>query len=128
VKLAVIGGGSTYTPEVIDGIVRLRDLLPVDDVWLHDTEPPPPAVVAGPGVRMLSRAGHPANLVETTSLDDAVEGASAVLIQIRVGGQAARMVDESVPLACGCLGQETTGFGGLAKEHRTVPVVLEVAD
>ncbi|HZS23545.1 MAG TPA: 6-phospho-beta-glucosidase [Gaiellaceae bacterium] len=126
-KLAVIGGGSTYTPEVVDGLVRLRDRLHVDDLWLHDTNAERLDVVSGLARRMLARAGHPARLETTTRLDDAVEGADAVLIQIRVGGQAARMVDESLPLACGCLGQETTGFGGLAKALRTVPVVLEIA-
>jgi 6-phospho-beta-glucosidase len=126
-KLAVVGGGSTYTPEVVDGIVRLRDLLQVDDLWLHDTNADRLAIVAGLARRMLDRAAHPARLQTATRLDDAVEGADAVLIQIRVGGQAARMVDESVPLACGCLGQETTGFGGLAKALRTVPVVLDIA-
>lgn len=127
-KLAVVGGGSTYTPEVVDGIVRLRDLLKVDDLWLHDTNAERLEVVAGLARRLLARAGHPARLETTARLDDAVEGADAVLIQIRVGGQAARMVDESVPLACGCLGQETTGFGGLAKALRTVPVVLGIAE
>jgi 6-phospho-beta-glucosidase len=127
-KLAVIGGGSTYTPEVIDGLVRLRDQLPVDDLFLHDTNEQRLGVVAGFAKRMLQRAAHDAKVVTTTSLDEAAEGADAVLIQIRVGGQAARMVDESVPLACACLGQETTGFGGLAKALRTVPVVLEIAD
>jgi 6-phospho-beta-glucosidase len=127
-KLAVVGGGSTYTPEVVDGLVRLREQLPVDDLFLHDTNDERLQVVAGFGRRMLARAGHPASLVTTTDLDDATEGADAVLIQIRVGGQAARMVDESVPLACGCLGQETTGFGGLAKALRTVPVVLDIAE
>ena len=126
-KLAVIGGGSTYTPEVIDGLVRLRDLIDVDDLWLHDTNEERLHIVGGMARRMLDRAGHPLRLELTTLLDDAVEGADAVLIQIRVGGQAARIVDESVPLACGCLGQETTGFGGLAKALRTVPVVLDIA-
>jgi 6-phospho-beta-glucosidase len=128
VKLAVVGGGSTYTPEVVDGLVRLRGLIAVDDIWLHDTNAERLRVVGGLARRMLDRAGHPARLELTTRLDDAVEGADAVLIQIRVGGQAARVVDESLPLACGCLGQETTGFGGLAKALRTVPVVLEIAD
>jgi 6-phospho-beta-glucosidase len=128
VKLAVIGGGSTYTPEVVDGLVRLRALLPVDELWLHDTNAERLEVVAGLARRMLARASHPARLAATTRLDDAADGADAVLIQIRVGGQAARMVDESVPVACGCLGQETTGFGGLAKALRTVPVVLEIAE
>jgi 6-phospho-beta-glucosidase len=128
VKLAVVGGGSTYTPEVVDGLVRLREVLDVGDLWLHDTNEERLAVVAGLARRMLARAGHPARIHATASLDQAVEGADAVLIQIRVGGQAARMVDESLPLACGCLGQETTGFGGLAKALRTVPIVLDIAE
>jgi 6-phospho-beta-glucosidase len=127
-KLAVVGGGSTYTPEVIDGLARLRALLPVDELALMDTSGERLGVVAGLAERMLDRAGVPIALTQTTSLDEAVEGADAVLIQIRVGGQAARMVDESVPVACGCLGQETTGYGGLAKALRTVPVVLGIAD
>ena len=127
-KLAVVGGGSTYTPEVIDGLVRLRAQLPVDDLFLHDTNEQRLQTVAGLARRMLTRAGHPARIVTTSDLDEATEGADAVLIQIRVGGQAARMTDESVPLACACLGQETTGFGGLAKALRTVPVVLEIAE
>ncbi len=127
-KLAVVGAGSTYTPEVIDGIVQLRNLLRVDDLHLHDTNEQRLEIVAGLARRMLARAGHPTRLEATARLEDAVEGADAVLIQIRVGGQAARMVDESVPVACGCLGQETTGFGGLAKALRTVPVVLGIAD
>ena len=127
-KLAVIGGGSTYTPEVIDGLVRLRAQLPVDDLCLHDTNEQRLETVAGLARRMLTRAGHPARVVTTSDLDEATEGADAVLVQIRVGGQAARRTDESVPLACACLGQETTGFGGLAKALRTVPVVLEIAE
>jgi 6-phospho-beta-glucosidase len=126
-KLAVVGAGSTYTPEVIDGLVRLRDLIHVDDLSLHDTNDERLRIVSGLARRMLARAGHPVRIETTTRLEDAVEGADAVLIQIRIGGQAARMVDESVPLACGCLGQETTGFGGLAKALRTVPVVLDIA-
>jgi 6-phospho-beta-glucosidase len=128
VKLAVIGGGSTYTPEVVDGVVRLRDVLAVDELALCDTSAERLAIVGGLAGRMLERAGHPVRLSATTRLEEAVDGADVVLIQIRVGGQAARMVDESVPLACGCLGQETTGFGGLAKALRTVPVVLEIAE
>jgi 6-phospho-beta-glucosidase len=100
----------------------------VDDLALCDVDETRLAVVGGFARRMLARGGHPARVTDTTRLDEAVEGADVVLIQIRVGGQAARMVDESVPLACGCLGQETTGFGGLAKALRTVPVVLGIAD
>ncbi len=127
-RLAVIGAGSTYTPEVVDGIVRLRDAFAVDELALCDVDEQRLAVVGGMARRMLDRAGSPVRIAPTTSLDEAVEGADAVLIQIRVGGQAARIVDESLPLSCGCIGQETTGFGGLAKALRTVPVVLRIAD
>lgn len=127
-RLAIVGAGSTYTPEVVDGLVRLRELLHVDDLALHDTNEERLGVLAGMTRRMLDRAGHPAGVLATTRLDEALEGADVVLVQIRVGGQAARVVDESVPLACGCVGQETTGFGGLAKALRTVPVVLEIAE
>ena len=127
-KLAVIGGGSTYTPELVDGLVRMQDLLPLEELTLHDPAEARLNVLGAMTRRMLDRGGHAAHLELTTVLDEAIEGADAVLIQLRVGGQAARMVDESVPVACGCVGQETTGFGGLAKALRTVPVVLEIAD
>ena len=127
-KLAVVGAGSTYTPELVDGLVRMRELLPVDELALMDTDERRLEILAAMSRRMLDRGGHTARLVQTTSLDEAVEGAAAVLIQLRVGGQAARRVDESLPLRCGCIGQETTGFGGLAKALRTVPVVLGIAD
>lgn len=127
-RLSVVGGGSTYTPELVDGIVRLRELLPLDDLALCDPAEDRLNLLGGLTQRMLDKGDHPARLTLTTALDEAVKGADAVLIQLRVGGQAARMVDESVPVACGCVGQETTGFGGLAKALRTVPVVLEIAE
>jgi 6-phospho-beta-glucosidase len=128
VKLAVIGAGSTYTPELVDGLVRMRGLLPVDELALMDTDAGRLDVLAAMTRRMLDRGGHPARVARTAALDEAVEGAHAVLVQLRVGGQAVRIVDERTPLACGCLGQETTGYGGLAKALRTVPVVLDIAD
>jgi 6-phospho-beta-glucosidase len=127
-KLAVVGAGSTYTPELVDGLIRMRDLLPVEELALVDTDPRRLEILTGMSCRMLARGGHPARIAPTLRLEEAVDGAAAVLIQLRVGGQAARMVDESLPLRCGCIGQETTGFGGLAKALRTVPVVLEIAD
>jgi 6-phospho-beta-glucosidase len=126
-KLAVVGAGSTYTPELVDGLIRMRDLLPLDELTLLDTDPERLRILAGMAGRMLAHGGYPVRLRATARLDEAVEGASAVLIQLRVGGQAARVVDESLPLTCGCIGQETTGFGGLAKALRTVPVVLGIA-
>jgi 6-phospho-beta-glucosidase len=85
-------------------------------------------LVAGVSRRILHKQGHPGRLVHTTDLAAAVDGADVVLLQLRVGGQAARAVDERLPLACGCIGQETTGTGGLAKALRTVPVVLGIAE
>ncbi|MEV4889508.1 6-phospho-beta-glucosidase [Nonomuraea sp. NPDC055795] len=127
-KLAVVGGGSTYTPELIDGFARLRDDLPITEIALIDPHAERLELVAGVSRRMLARAGHPAKVVATPSVEEGVAGAQAVLFQLRVGGQAARNVDETLPLRCGCVGQETTGAGGLAKALRTVPVVLDLAE
>ncbi|GGK95380.1 6-phospho-beta-glucosidase [Planomonospora parontospora subsp. parontospora] len=127
-KLAVVGGGSTYTPELIDGFARLREELPVTEVALVDPDASRLDLVGGMARRMLARAGHPARVTATASVPEGVAGAQAVLLQLRVGGQAARDVDETLPLECGCVGQETTGAGGLAKALRTVPVVLDIAE
>ncbi|MEV4367151.1 6-phospho-beta-glucosidase [Nonomuraea sp. NPDC049637] len=127
-RLAVIGGGSTYTPELIDGFARLRDELPLTEIALIDPDATRLDLVAGVSGRMLRRAGHPAKVIATADVAEGVAGADAVLFQLRVGGQAARNVDETLPLECGCVGQETTGAGGLAKALRTVPVVLDLAE
>jgi len=126
-KVAVIGAGSTYTPELVSGLVRERDRLDVTELVLHDIDPERLEVVGGLSRRILERQGFAGDLGLTGELDRALDGADAVLIQIRIGGQAARLRDETIPAACGCVGQETTGAGGLAKAMRTVPVVLEIA-
>jgi 6-phospho-beta-glucosidase len=127
-KIAVVGGGSTYTPELIEGFVRRADVLAVDELVLQDINPDRLDVVGSLAQRILTKQGYRGQLVTTTSLDDAVDGASAVLIQLRVGGQLARLVDETLPGKFGLLGQETTGPGGFAKALRTVPVVLGIAE
>ncbi|GGY18424.1 6-phospho-beta-glucosidase [Streptomyces djakartensis] len=127
-KLTVVGAGSTYTPELVDGFARLRDTLPVGELVLMDPDRHRLELVGGLARRILTRQGHPARITTTSDLDEAVDGADAVLLQLRVGGQAAREQDETWPLECGCVGQETTGAGGLAKALRTVPVVLDIAD
>ncbi len=127
-RLSVVGGGSTYTPELVDGFARLRDTLPVTELVLIDPDADRLERVSGLARRILSRQGHPGTITTTADLDAGVEGADAVLIQLRVGGQAARGQDETWPLECGCVGQETTGAGGLAKALRTVPVVLDIAE
>ncbi|MGE5827161.1 MAG: 6-phospho-beta-glucosidase [Micromonosporaceae bacterium] len=127
-KVAVVGGGSTYTPELADGFARLRSVLPVDELSLVDPAADRLDVVGRFAARLFARHGHPGRVSWTADLDAGCDGADAVLIQLRVGGQAARISDETFPLAYGCVGQETTGAGGLAKALRTVPVVLSVAE
>jgi len=126
VKLAVIGGGSTYTPELVDGLARHRAALDVTELALVDPNARRLEVVADFARRILARHGHPALVSTSDDLVSGVDSAAAVLIQLRVGGQAARLTDETLPLLCGCIGQETTGVGGLAKALRTVPVVREI--
>ncbi|MGW4082514.1 6-phospho-beta-glucosidase [Streptomyces sp. NPDC004822] len=127
-KLTVVGGGSTYTPELIDGFARLRDTLPIEELVLTDPATDRLELVGGLARRIFARQAHAGRITTTTDLDAAVDGADAVLLQLRVGGQAARQQDETWPLECGCVGQETTGAGGLAKALRTVPVVLDIAE
>jgi 6-phospho-beta-glucosidase len=127
-KIAVIGGGSTYTPELVSGLSRERARIDVRDLVLHDIDAERREVVGGLAKRMLDRQGYDGALSVTDDLERALDGADFVLVQIRVGGQEARLSDETVPLACGCIGQETTGAGGLGKALRTVPVVLGIAD
>jgi 6-phospho-beta-glucosidase len=127
-KLAVVGGGSTYTPELIDGFARLRDTLPISELVLVDPAADRLELVGGLARRIFAKQGHPGTITTTSDLDAGVADADAVLLQLRVGGQAARQQDETWPLECGCIGQETTGAGGLAKALRTVPVVLDIAE
>jgi 6-phospho-beta-glucosidase len=128
VKVAVVGGGSTYTPELVDGVARLAGAVKVTELVLVDPDETRLAAVGPVSARIMRRLGHPARVRWTTGLDDGLDGAGAVLLQLRIGGQAARHQDETWPLECGCIGQETTGAGGLAKALRTVPVVLDIAE
>jgi 6-phospho-beta-glucosidase len=123
-KIAVIGAGSTYTPELVAGL----SALDVRELVLHDIDAERLSVVGALAERMLDRVGFAGGIELTGELERAVDGADFVLVQIRVGGQAARLSDETFPLACGCIGQETTGAGGFAKALRTVPVVLDIAE
>ena len=128
VKIAVVGGGSTYTPELVEGFARRAARLPIDELVLLDIDAERLAVVGGLARRMLDRLGWPGRLTLTGDRDGAIDGADFVLIQLRVGGQAARLVDETLPPRFGVIGQETTGAGGFAKALRTIPVVLELAE
>ena len=127
-KLAVVGGGSTYTPELVDGIARLSGDIKVSELVLVDPDAARLSVVGPFAARIMAHYGHPATVSWTADLDAAADGAGAAVLQLRVGGQATRHRDETWPLECGCIGQETTGAGGFAKALRTVPVVLDVAE
>jgi 6-phospho-beta-glucosidase len=126
-KLTLIGGGSAYTPEVIDGLIQNADALPFSHVALHDVDARRIEILTGMTRRMLEHAGLRVKVTATTERRAALEGADFVIVQIRVGGNRARVLDEKIPLKYGLLGQETTGAGGFANALRTVPVVLDIA-
>src|SRR5688500_6568327 len=128
IKVAVIGGGSTYTPELVEGLANRRGRLPIDELVLHDIDAQRREVVGGLAGRMLRRMEWDGRLTLTGDATAAMDGAAFVLFQLRIGGQSARLLDETLPLRFGTIGQETTGAGGLAKALRTVPVVLELAE
>jgi 6-phospho-beta-glucosidase len=128
VKVAVVGAGSTYTPELVEGFVAHAARLPVDELALLDIDAHRLEVVGQLSERILRRLGWTGRLDVTQDRDRALDGASFVVAQIRVGGQAARLLDETIPLEFGCIGQETTGPGGFAKALRTVPVILDLAE
>ena len=127
-KIAVVGGGSTYTPELVDGIARMRSEIEVDQLVLCDPDRARLDAVGGVSRRIAGRHGWNGKLTATSDLAMAVDGADFVLLQLRIGGQNVRHLDETIPLRCGCVGQETTGAGGFAKALRTVPVVIDIAD
>lgn len=125
--IAVIGAGSTYTPELMNGFLRRKAVLPVDSFRFCDTDPVRGEILAGMARRMLQREGMRTPVFFFTDVSQAVAGADYVITQIRVGKMAARILDERIPLRHGLLGQETTGLGGLACGLRTVPVIAQIA-
>jgi 6-phospho-beta-glucosidase len=127
-KITVIGGGSSYTPELVDGFLRRREELPVRELHLVDVPEGEEKleIVAGLTRRMLTRAGHPAKVTHSFDRRRALEGADFVVTQFRVGRLAARVRDERIPLEFDCLGQETVGAGGFTKAMRTIPVILDI--
>jgi Alpha-galactosidases/6-phospho-beta-glucosidases, family 4 of glycosyl hydrolases len=126
-KIAVIGGGSTYTPELVNGFLDRIQTLPVTELWLMDIDAERLQIVGGFAKRMVEAKGNPFKVVLTTNQRDAVKGASYVTTQIRVGHMPARVSDEYLGLRHGLIGQETTGIGGMAKALRTIPVLLKLA-
>jgi len=126
-RLAIIGGGSAYTPGLVEGLLRLEARLPVGRLALMDVDEAKLQTVGGLVGRRLQASGHGMELLLTTCRREALEGADFVLCQIRVGGLAGRSLDEKVALRHRVIGQETTGPGGFAMGLRTIPVMLEVA-
>jgi 6-phospho-beta-glucosidase len=124
-NIAAIGGGSTYTPELVEGFIRSFSELPIRRISLMDISEERLQIVGDLVQRMLGSL--PVTLVRTTDRREAIEGADFVISQMRIGGLAARALDEQIPLRYGILGQETTGPGGFAKALRTIPVMLDVA-
>ncbi|MBX3086261.1 MAG: 6-phospho-beta-glucosidase [Anaerolineae bacterium] len=126
-KVAVIGGGSSYTPELINGFLARLDTFPLTELWLMDILPERLEIVGKFAQRMVKAAGSPFEVHLTTDQREAVRGASYVTTQLRVGWMAARREDEYLGHRHGLIGQETTGVGGMAKALRTIPVVLKIA-
>ncbi len=126
-KITVIGGGSTYTPELINGFLATAGSLPLDELWLMDIDEQRLNVVGGFAQRMVTARGDPFKVVLSLDQRQAIAGASYVITQLRVGQMPARRGDEYLGLRHGLIGQETTGVGGMAKALRTIPVILSIA-
>ncbi|WP_017413754.1 6-phospho-beta-glucosidase [Clostridium tunisiense] len=127
-KIAIIGGGSSYTPEIIEGFIKRSEELPVEEIHLVDIESGENKlnIVGNLARRMIDKAGASIKIVLTFDRKTALKDADFVVTQFRVGGLQARAMDERFPLKYGVLGQETTGPGGFAKALRTIPVILEI--
>ncbi|WP_300381458.1 6-phospho-beta-glucosidase [Clostridium sp.] len=128
-KIVTIGGGSSYTPELVEGLIKRYDEMPVSDYWLVDIEEGREKleIVGALAKRMVKEAGVPMNIHLTLDRREALKDADFVTTQLRVGLLKARVKDERIPLSHGFLGQETNGAGGLFKALRTVPVILDIA-
>jgi len=126
-KVAVIGGGSTYTPELVNGFLARLDQFPIDELWLMDIDKERLDIVGGFAQRMVEAKGASFKVVLTTNQREALKDASYVTTQLRVGQMEARRRDEYLGLRHGLIGQETTGVGGMAKAMRTIPVILKIA-
>lgn len=126
-KIAVIGSGSTYTPEMINGFITRKDSLKVDSFYMMDIDRGKNEIVSSLARRMLTANGMNPKLILTDNLEEAIKGADFVLGQVRIGKLDARIRDEKIPLKYNLLGQETTGAGGFMNALRTIPVLVNVA-
>lgn len=130
IKIVTIGGGSSYTPEFVEGLIKRHKELPVRELWLVDIEKGKEKleIVGNLAKRMVKKAGLPITIYTTFDRKEALKDADFVTTQMRVGLLEARIKDERIPLKHGMIGQETNGAGGLFKALRTIPVLLEIAE
>jgi len=126
-KIAVIGGGSTYTPELVNGFLSRINRLPLKELWLMDIDEERLKIVGGFAQRMVKAKGQPFKVILSHNQRESISGASYVITQLRVGMMPARRGDEYLGRRHGLIGQETTGVGGMAKALRTIPVILGIA-
>ena len=128
IKIVTIGGGSSYTPELVEGFIKRHKELPVKELWLVDIEEGKHKleIVGNLAKRMVKKAGVDMEVHLTLDRREALKDADFVTTQLRVGLLDARIKDERIPLSHGVIGQETNGAGGLFKALRTVPVVLDI--
>jgi 6-phospho-beta-glucosidase len=126
-KITIIGGGSTYTPELINGFISRAEQLPLKELWLMDNDQKRLEVVGGFAERMVQKHGRPFKVVLSTNQRESINGAAYVITQLRVGMMSARRSDEYLGQRHGLIGQETTGVGGMAMALRTIPVILDIA-
>jgi 6-phospho-beta-glucosidase len=128
IKIVTIGGGSSYTPELVEGLIKRYDELPVRELWLVDIPEGEEKlnIVGDLAKRMVKKAGVPIEIHLTLDRREALRGADFVTTQLRVGLLDARALDERIPLKYGVIGQETNGPGGLFKALRTIPVILDI--
>lgn len=128
IKIVTIGGGSSYTPELIEGFIKRYDTLPVSELWLVDIEEGREKLetVGNLAKRMVKKAGVPMKVILSYDRREALKDADFVTTQMRIGRLPARIKDERIPLSHGMIGQETNGAGGMFKAFRTIPVILDI--
>lgn len=128
IKIVTIGGGSSYTPELVEGFIKRYDTLPIRELWLVDIEEGREKlqIVGALAQRMVKKAGLPMKVILSYDRRDALKDADFVTTQMRIGRLAARVADERIPISHGMIGQETNGAGGMFKAFRTIPVILDI--
>lgn len=126
-KIVIVGAGSSYTPELIEGLSEHRDVLPVKEIVLVDIDEDRLKIMDGFVHRYCHHLDYHISIASTTSREEAFPGADFIACQIRVGGNKQRIYDEKIPLKYGVIGQETTGVGGMFNALRTIPVMIDIA-